>query len=52
MLTTPPQKKIVLVMTDPLDEKNAEMVNPIDTLSKLHKLAGDYIRDKKKYCIR
>lgn len=40
-------KKIVLVMTDPLDEKNAEMVNPIDTLSKLHKLAGDYIRDKK-----
>ena len=37
----------VLVMTDLLDEKSLELVNPIDTLSKKHKLAGDYSRDKK-----
>lgn len=40
-------KNFVLVMTDPLDEKNLELINPIDTLSKTHKLAGDYSRDKK-----
>jgi hypothetical protein len=40
-------KSFVLVMTDPLDEKNLELVNPIDTLSKLHKLAGDYTSDKR-----
>ena len=40
-------KKFVLVMTDPLDEKNIELVNPIDTLKKTHRLAGDYIKDKK-----
>lgn len=37
----------VLVMTDPLDERNLELINPIDTLSKTHKLAGDYSKDKK-----
>jgi hypothetical protein len=40
-------KNFVLVMTDLLDEKSLDLVNPIDTLSKKHKLAGDYSRDKK-----
>jgi hypothetical protein len=40
-------KSFVLVMTDPLDEKSLELVNPIDTLAKTHKLAGDYSKDKK-----
>jgi hypothetical protein len=40
-------KSFVLVMTDPLDEKKGDLVNPIDTLAKSHKLAGDYSRDKR-----
>ena len=40
-------KSFVLVMTDPLDERSLELLNPIDTLSKSHKQAGDYIKDKK-----
>ena len=40
-------QNFVLVMTDPLDEKSLELLNPIDTLSKTHKLAGDYSIDKK-----
>jgi hypothetical protein len=30
-----------------LDERNLALVNPIDTLSKTHKLAGDYVKDKR-----
>ena len=40
-------KNFVLVMTDLLDEKSLVLVNPIDTLAKTHKLAGDYSKDKK-----
>jgi hypothetical protein len=40
-------KNFTLVMTDPLDERELELINPIDTLSKKHKLAGDYVKDKK-----
>jgi hypothetical protein len=40
-------KKFVLVMTDPLDERQVEIVNPIDTLPRHHKLAGDYLKDKR-----
>ena len=40
-------KSFVLVMTDPLDERSLELVNPIDTLARLNKLSGDYIKDKK-----
>src|SRR5687768_4604588 len=36
-----------LIMTDPLDEKTIALVNPIDTLTKQSKLAGDYSRDKR-----
>jgi hypothetical protein len=40
-------QNFTLVMTDPLDERELELVNPIDTLSKKHKLAGDYVKDKR-----
>ena len=42
-------KSFVLVMTDPLDEKNLDIINPIDTLSRTHKLAGDYSKDKRNF---
>lgn len=41
------QKRFDLIMTDPLEEQRGDLINPIDTLSKTHKLAGDYSRDKK-----
>jgi hypothetical protein len=34
--------KFMLIMTDALDDKVAELVNPIDTFSRKHKYAGDY----------
>ena len=36
-----------LIMTDALDEKAQDVINPIDTLSKHHRFAGDYIKDKR-----
>ena len=36
-----------LIMTDVLDEKNQELINPIDTFSRRHKFSGDYVRDKR-----
>jgi hypothetical protein len=35
-----------LVMTDMLDDRNIEVINPIDTLPRQHKFAGDYYKDK------
>lgn len=35
-------KKFVLVMTDPLDDKITELINPIDTLTRKNKYAADY----------
>lgn len=40
-------KQFVLIMTDPLDERSIDLVNPIDTLSKQHKFAGDYSKNKR-----
>ncbi len=40
-------KAFTLIMTDPLDEKNIDLINPIDTLTKLNKMAGDYSKDKR-----
>jgi hypothetical protein len=34
--------RFMLIMTDALDDKVTELVNPIDTFSKKHKYAGDY----------
>lgn len=38
-------KSFSWVVTDPLDE--GELINPIDTLGRTHKLTGDYVKDKK-----
>jgi hypothetical protein len=40
-------RNFTLIMTDPLDEKELVLTNPIDTLPKKHKLAGDYVKDKR-----
>ena len=40
-------KQFSLVLTNPLDNRNAELINPIDTFPRKHKFAGDYGKDKK-----
>lgn len=40
-------RNFTLIMTDLLDEKSVDVLNPIDTLSKHHKLAGDYVKNKR-----
>lgn len=42
-------KKFILIMTDPLNDLNQEIVNPIDTLSRKQKHTGDYAIDKKNF---
>jgi hypothetical protein len=41
-----PSKKFILVMTDALEDKPAELINPIDTLPRKHKYAADYSSGK------
>lgn len=36
----------MLIMTDALDDRMREIINPIDTFSKKNKYSGDYIKDK------
>jgi hypothetical protein len=40
-------KKFVLIGTDLLDEKNVALINPIDTLPKTRRFAGDYVLGKR-----
>jgi hypothetical protein len=40
-------RKFTLVMTDALDEKPVELVNPIDTLPRKFKFSADYSKDKR-----
>jgi hypothetical protein len=40
-------KNFALVMTDILEDNNQEVINPIDTFSRKHQYAGDYIKDKR-----
>ncbi len=40
-------KQFTLIMTDLLDEQNAELINPIDTLPRTRKFAGDYVKGKR-----
>lgn len=35
-------KNFMLIMTDPLDDKVTELINPIDTFSRKQKFTGDY----------
>jgi hypothetical protein len=43
-LTDPGQ--FILIMTEALDDRIREVINPIDTLTKKNKLSADYIKDK------
>ena len=40
------ENQFSLIMTDPLNDTPAELINPIDTLTKKFKYAGDYISGK------
>ncbi len=40
----PDLKQFALIMTDMPDDSKAELINPIDTFSKTHKYAGDYVK--------
>jgi hypothetical protein len=39
-------KDFMLIMTDALDDKVTELINPIDTLPRKHKLSADYATSK------
>jgi hypothetical protein len=38
--------QFILIMTDALDDRIKEVINPIDTLPRKNKLSADYVRDK------
>jgi hypothetical protein len=40
-------RNFTLIMTDPLDENLAELINPIDTFPRKNKYSADYVKDKK-----
>jgi len=44
----PEAKQFTLLLTNPLNNA-AELINPLDTLSRKHRLAGDYLKDKKNF---
>jgi hypothetical protein len=39
-------KEFMLIMTDAIGDRITEIINPIDTISRKHKYAGDYISGK------
>jgi hypothetical protein len=41
-----PAKSFLLIMTDALDEKTIEVINPIDSLARKNKFSADYQKDK------
>ena len=43
------QKQFALILTIPLNRANSDVQNPIDTLPRKHKFAGDYIQNKRNY---
>jgi hypothetical protein len=42
-------RSFMLIMTDALDEKPAEVINPIDTLARKNKFSADYVKSKTDY---
>jgi hypothetical protein len=40
-------RQYTLIMTDLLDEGNQELINPIDTLPRTRRFAGDYVKGKR-----
>jgi hypothetical protein len=45
----PSSKRFALIMTDPLNDANLEVINPIDTLPRKNKFSGDYVKDKNNF---
>jgi hypothetical protein len=45
----PSSKRFSLIMTDPLNDANPEVINPIDTLPRKNKFSGDYVKDKNNF---
>jgi len=43
---SPESKQFTLVMTDALEDKATELINPIDTLARKHKWSADYVSGK------
>ena len=39
-------KQFILILTDALDDRATEIINPIDTLSRKNKFSADYVKDK------
>ncbi len=39
-------KQFILIMTDALDDRVREVINPIDTLGRKNKFSADYVKDK------
>jgi hypothetical protein len=42
----PASSSFMLIMTDALDERSGDIINPIDTFQKKNKFSADYLRDK------
>jgi hypothetical protein len=42
-------KQFSLILTNPLNNENSEVINPIDTFPRKHKFSGDYVKDKKNF---
>lgn len=42
-------KQFMLIVTDALDDRNREIVNPIDTLPRKNKYSGDYARNSRNF---
>lgn len=40
-------KSFSLIMTDVLDDRTQEVINPIDTFARSHRYAADYVKDKR-----
>ena len=45
----PASKQFSLILTNPLDNVQEVVINPIDTLPRKHRFAGDYTKDKKNF---
>lgn len=44
-----PSTQFALILVNPLDMGDAAVINPIDTLPRKHKFAGDYIKDSRNF---
>jgi hypothetical protein len=42
-------KEFTLIFTEPNEEMIENVINPIDTFSRKHKFAGDYVKDKRNF---